>query len=233
MTDRLPFLMIPGLNCSALLYANQIPALEQLGPVSVGDHTRDDTIEGMAKRILAAAPARFHLIALSMGGYVAFEILRQAASRVGKVALLDTSARADLPQHSERRLKFIHMAETGKFPEINDTLFPLLVHPDRKEDTALRAIVDKMAEETGPEAFIRQQRALISRPDSRAFLPSINNETLVMVGDSDKLIPPEQSEEIASGIPGATLQFVKDSGHLPVLERPEETTAALIAFFGR
>lgn len=232
MTDPMPFLLIPGLNCSARLYRHQIPALSKFGAVSVVDHTKDDTIAGIARRALTVAPARFHIVALSMGGYIAFEILRQAQERVEKVALLDTSARTDQPQHTERRLKMIALAEGGKFQAVKDALFPLFVHTDRVEDETLHAEVDRMADEVGPEAFVRQQRALMTRADSRPFLPQITRTTLVMVGDTDRLIPPEQSEEIAAGIPGARLEYVKDCGHLSTLEQPQAVTNSLLRFFG-
>ncbi|HLY53085.1 MAG TPA: alpha/beta hydrolase, partial [Steroidobacteraceae bacterium] len=103
MSESLPLVMIPGLLDSARLYARQLPELWRLGPVMVADHTRDDSIAGIARRILANAPPRFALAGLSMGGYICFEILRQAPGRVAKLALLDTSARADTPEASAMR----------------------------------------------------------------------------------------------------------------------------------
>lgn len=227
-----PFVLIPGLLCTGRLYQHQIPALSKLGAVSVADHTRDESIAAIAERVLKTAPEHFHIVALSMGGYVAFEILRQAQARVGKVALLDTSARPETPQATERRLKLIALAQSGRFGEVNETLYPLLVHPSRKDDAALRLEVDRMADEVGSEAFIRQQRALMGRPDARPQLPQIARPVLVMVGDSDRLTPPEHSEEIASGIAGARIEYVKDCGHLSTLERPEAVTNSLRHFFG-
>ena len=94
--DNLPIVLVPGLNCSARLYAQQIPALWRFGPVTVADHTRDESVAAIARRILAAAPPRFALAGLSMGGYLAFEIMRQAPQRVAKLALLDTGARSEI-----------------------------------------------------------------------------------------------------------------------------------------
>ena len=106
MSDSLPIVLIPGLLASARLYAEQVPELWRFGPVTVADHTRDDTMTGIATRILAAAPPKFALIGLSMGGYISFEIMRLAPERVAKLALLDTSARPDLPEQSEARRAF-------------------------------------------------------------------------------------------------------------------------------
>src|SRR5579884_3793538 len=105
--DALPVVLVPGLNCSARLYAEQIPALWQFGPVTVADHRRDDSMAAIARRILADAPPRFALAGLSMGGYVAFEILRQAAARVTKLALLDTGAGAEAPERTAQRKPLI------------------------------------------------------------------------------------------------------------------------------
>ena len=227
-----PIVLLPGLNCSPRLYGPQLPALWRIGPVQVADHTRADTMEGIAGSVLAAAPLQFHLVGLSMGGYIAFEILRQSPERVLKLALLDTSARADLPEQAERRRGFIQLAEDGRFNEVNDILWPLLVHPSRLNYKALRAVVDAMAAETGPEAFARQQNAIAGRPDSRPNLSSIKNETLVVVGEADQITPPKLAHEIANGIPGARLEVVAECGHLTTLERPDVMTRLLVEFLG-
>src|SRR5687767_438516 len=120
MDEPLPILLVPGLNCSARLYAAQIPILWRFGPVTVADHTRDDAMAAIGRRILASAPPRFALIGLSMGGYLALELLRQAPDRVARVALLDTSARADTPEQSERRDRLIGLARDGRFAEVTD-----------------------------------------------------------------------------------------------------------------
>ena len=231
-SNSTPIVLLPGLNCSPRLYGPQLPALWRIGPVQVADHTRCDTMQAIAASVLAAAPPQFHLVGLSMGGYIAFEILRQARERVLKLALLDTSARADLPEQAERRRGFIQLAEDGRFNEINDILWPLLVHPSRHSYKALRAVVDAMAAETGPEAFVRQQTAIMGRPDSRPGLPSIKSETLVVVGEADQLTPPQLAHEIADGIPGARLEVVAECGHISTLERPEVMTRLLVEFFG-
>src|ERR1700751_1544060 len=167
MPDPLPIVPSPGLTCSARLYADQIPALWRFGPVTVAAHTRDDSMTAIARGILAVAPPRFALAGLSMGGYIAFEIMRQAPERVAKLALLDTGARADMPEMTERRHALMTMAKDGRYGEIPDLAFPLYVHRARRGDEGLKRVVRAMAEETGLEGFLRQQQAIISRPDSR------------------------------------------------------------------
>lgn len=228
MAETLPVVLVPGLNCSPRLYAAQMPALWGFGPVTVADHRRDNTMEAIAARILRDAPPRFALIGLSMGGYVAMAILRAAAERVAKLALLDTGPRADTPQQSENRKRQIDIALGGRFAEIPGLQWPMLVHTNRQHDAALKEIVVQMAEETGAEAFVRQQRAIMSRPDSRPGLPQIRCPTLILVGDGDQLTPPELSEEMNTLIPGSRLVKVPDSGHLSTLERPDAVTRALV-----
>jgi len=228
MTKPLPIVLVPGLICSARLYADQIPALWGGGPVTIADHRRDDSVDAIAARILAAAPPRLALAGLSLGGYIALAMARQAPERVARLALLDTSARPDTAQQTERRRALIELAKNGRFSEIPELLFPLFVHRNRHGDEALRAIVRAMAQETGPDAFVRQQQAIMTRPDCRPLLPSIRCPTLVLVGDGDELTPPALSEEIAAGIAGAHLVVVPDCGHLSTLERPEAVSRALI-----
>ncbi len=228
--NPLPTLFIPGLAASARLYQHQIPALWRLGPVMVADHTRQSSMAGLAQDILAAAPPRFALVALSMGGYIAFEIMRQAQERVLKLALLDTSARPDTPEQMEGRRLRISMAQAGGFREIPALMFPGLVHASRRDDGDLKSIVEEMAAETGPEAFVRQQTAIMGRADSRPTLSAISCPVLVMVGDGDQLTPPAIAQEIAQGIAGAHLVIVPESGHLSTLERPGFVTQKLVGW---
>jgi pimeloyl-ACP methyl ester carboxylesterase len=224
----LPIILVPGLNCSARLYAEQIPVLWQFGPVTVADHRRDDSMAALARRILAAAPPRFALVGLSMGGYAAFEIIRQAADRVVKLALLDTGAGSELPARTETRKPLIKLAQQGRFAEITDDQFPLLVHRSRHADAVLKQAVRAMNEETGAEAYLNQQRAIIGRPDSRPGLAAIACPTLVLVGDEDQPTPPALAHEMANGIRGSRLVVVPACGHLSTMERPQAVTAALV-----
>jgi pimeloyl-ACP methyl ester carboxylesterase len=193
----------------------------------VADHRRDDGMDAVAARILTDAPPRFALAGLSMGGYIAFAMLRQAPERIAKLALLDTSARPDTPEQSAAREKFIAMAQAGKLPEIVDMLAPRFLHRDRHNDQTLNRIVRDMAADTGADAFVRQERAIMTRPDSRPLLASIKCPTLVLVGEGDELTPPDLAKEIAGGIAGARLTVVPNSGHLSTIEQPDAVNAAL------
>jgi len=228
MADSLPIILVPGLNCSPRLYAAQVPELWHFGPVTIADHTRDDSMAAIARHILAAAPPRFALAGLSMGGYVALEIVRQAADRVARLALLDTGARDDPPAAQETRRNRIALAETGRFAEVNEAMWPVLVHPDRRDDAALKQVYLAMCRDVGAEAFVRQQKAIMARADSRPLLATIDCPTLVLVGAQDELTPPHLADEMAAGIKGARLVKVPDCGHVSALERPEAVTRAMI-----
>ena len=232
-SHSLPTVLIPGLLASPRLYAEQIPELWRLGPVTVATHTQDDSIGAIARRILASAPAQFALAGLSMGGYVCFEILRQAPERIAKLVLLDTSARPDWPEQSEARRSQIALARSGRLGEVADALFPRLVHARRWGDESLRRIWRAMVQEVGADGFVNQQTAIMSRPDSRPGLSAIRCPTLVIVGDSDLLTPLEWAEEIASGIADARVSVIRDSGHFSTLEQPAAVTKSMVEFLKR
>jgi len=228
-----PLLFLPGLLCDAALWRAQIEHFSARRGVTVGCVTRDDSIAAMASRVLAEAPPVFALAGLSMGGYVALEILRQAPERVAKLALIDTQARADNDDQRERRTALMALARQGRFRGVTPRLLPLLIHKDRLEDAPLCDTVMGMAERVGQEAFLRQQTAILGRIDSRPHLEAIHCPTLVLCGAQDALTPPELAEEMADIIPRATLSVVPDCGHLAPLEQPAATNAALDAWLER
>ena len=227
MANPLPIVLVPGLLCSARLYAPQVTALWPFGQITIADHRRDADMAAIAARILAEAPPRFALAGLSMGGYIALAMVRQAPERVAKLALLDTSARSDRPEQTAAREKLIGLAQAGKLDDVAEALIPRFLHRARQKDETLTRIVRDMAADTGADAFVRQQHALMSRPDARPQLPVIRCPTLVLVGDGDELTPPELSKEICDGISGARLVVVPDCGHLSTIEKPDAVNAAL------
>lgn len=225
-TPRIPLLLLPGLLCDARLWRDPAQALADVAEVRHADLTRDDSVAGMAARVLAEAPAEFALAALSMGGYVAFEILRQAPRRVLKLALLDTSARLDPPKRRAVRQAGLALAEAGRFAGVTRKLLPQLVHESRV-DSEVGEDVMAMAQRVGLQAFLRQQRAIIDRPDSLPLLPTLTQPTLVAVGENDQMTLPEESTLIHASIPGARLHVFARCGHLPPMEVPQETAQVL------
>jgi pimeloyl-ACP methyl ester carboxylesterase len=230
MATSTPIVLVPGLNCSARIYSNHVAPLWRLGPVTIANHMHGDTIEAIARHVLACAPPRFALVGFSMGGYISFEMIRQAPDRVSKLALLDTSARPDTPEQSERRAERVAMARSGHFSESLDLQYPIVVHHSRRNDHELRFQYRRMAEEYGADAFVRHSVASSLRIDSRPCLAAIRCATLVLVGDSDQLTPPDAAAEMAAKIKSARLVTVSDCGHLSPLERPEAVAEALVAW---
>ncbi len=231
MTPRPPLLLLPGLLCDARLWRDQVAALAPLAAPVVADLTLDDRIEAMAARALAALDGPFALAGLSMGGYVALEIMRQAPGRVTRLALLDTGARADTDEQKRRRRGLISLSRSGQFRGVTQRLLPSLIHPSRV-DGPIAAEVMEMAERVGKDAFLRQQEAIMHRIDSRPHLARIAVPTLVGVGADDALTPPPLAAEMAALIPGARLRHFTNAGHLPTMETPEAVNAALAAWLG-
>jgi pimeloyl-ACP methyl ester carboxylesterase len=228
MINKLPLVLVPGLLCDAALWRGQIEDLADIAQPWIADVTRDNSMTAMARRVLAEAPSgRFALAGLSMGGYVAQAILREAPERVERLALLDTSAMADTPEQSVRRRGLIDLAEKGDFKGVTPRLLPLFVHPDRLSDKALTDEVMAMTERVGKDAFLRQQRAIMGRPDNRPNLPKIDCPTLVICGRQDQMTPLDWNADIAALVPGARLEIIEDCGHLTTMERPWETSVAL------
>lgn len=228
-----PLVLVPGLNCPATLFAAQIRALSAERSVIVAENRLDDTLEGMARRLLAQAPERFALGGLSMGGYVALSVMRLAPERVTRLALLDTTARPDTEEASANRRRLIALAEQGRFEDVHPVLWQRLVARERLSDRALEGQVRGMMVETGAEAFIRQQRAIMARPDARPLLPHIGVPTLVLVGEEDQITPLPIAEEMAAAIPASTLVVVPRCGHLSTMEQPEAVNAALAHWLAR
>jgi pimeloyl-ACP methyl ester carboxylesterase len=228
MDNSMPILLVPGLGASPRVYAPVVPALWQYGPVTVANHMRDDNMGVIARRILAEAPPRFALAGHSMGGYIAFEIMRQAPGRVAKLALINTQARSDTPEAIERRRGMIAGIEAGGYYAGVSAMYPGLVHPSRRDDADLQKLVREMAEDIGPEAYVRQLTAVIGRTDSRPTLAAIDCPTLVVTGDEDNTISNALSVEMADGIAGARLTMIPQCGHFPQLEQPRATMDALV-----
>ena len=228
MDNTMPILLVPGLGGSPRSYAPVIPALWRFGQVMVANHIRDDSMGAIARRILSEAPPRFALAGHSMGGYIAFEIMRQAPERVAKLALLNTQARPDTPEAIERRRGMIKAIEAGGFDAGIDAMYPGFVHPSRRDDAALKKVVREMGEDIGPEAFVRQLTAVMGRADSRPTLATIACPTLVLTSDQDNTISNSLLVEIADGIPGAKRVTIADCGHLSQIEQPQAVADALV-----
>jgi pimeloyl-ACP methyl ester carboxylesterase len=220
--------LLPGLLNTARLFQAQLAALrDRVADIVVPELWHEDTVGALAQRVLAAAPPRFALVGFSMGGYVALEMLRRAPQRIERLALIDTSARADSDEQRKRREALISQSSIGAFKGVTARLLPLLVHPARLGDGELVAVLQEMAQQVGREGFQNQQRAILSRPDSREELAGIAVPSAVICGRDDLLTPLLHSQEMAAAIPDAVLTVIDRCGHVSPLERPDAVSAAL------
>ncbi|WP_248796481.1 alpha/beta fold hydrolase [Pseudomonas sp. MWU13-2105] len=224
--NNTPLVLIPGLLCDERLWAHQKAALEHARPICIPDVSLDASIAQMAERVLDEAPPCFALAALSMGGYVAMEIMRRAPERVMRLALIDTMVRPDDETRAKARRGLLSLAELGRFKGVTPQLLPKLMHP-RCIGTAVADTVQAMANAIGKDGFVRQQQAIIDRADYRPVLETIAVPTLIVVGENDEITPPAESEEIHRGIQRSRLILLPECGHLPPLEHPQLTTQLL------
>ena len=223
-----PIVLVPGMLCTTEIFASQIAALWPYGSVTVASTLEGDTIAEMAAAILGAAPPRFALAGISMGGYIELEIMRQAPERVLKLALLDTEARPDTPAQTAQRRALLAQVNTANFETLLALALPAIVHPARQDDAVLRETNVRMGLAVGIDRWARQAEAVMARIDYRPSLPAISVPTLVLVGDSDTFTPPDRSEEMAAAIPGARLVVVPECGHASTIEQPDAVNRALI-----
>ncbi|MEG3617571.1 alpha/beta hydrolase [Magnetovibrio sp. PR-2] len=232
MEHKPVLIVVPGLLCDRALWEPQIEALSDAYDVRVADASQNDSMEVIAMRLQGLAHGPFALAGLSMGGYVAQEVMRQCPERITHLALVDTNARADLPEQTENRKRTMNIADEGKLDTIVQEMVPNLVHPDHM-DTAGK-IFGEMAERVGAEAFVRQQTAIMDRIDGRDDLAAINCPTLILCGEDDALTPVKVHEEMADGIgANAELVVIEHCGHLSPLEKPEAVTDAFRTWFAR
>ncbi len=223
----LPILALPGLLCDERLWQQQAAALAPDHPLTTFPLVPHASMAELAVAALKRAPAgRFALMGLSMGGYLALELMRQAPERVAALALLDTSARPDTMEATVARRQAIAESETD-FDGVAAALQPRELHPTRLGDTALVGIVTAMARAIGRAGYVRQQEAIIGRADSRPTLAQIRCPTLVLCGREDALTPLALHEEMHAGIAGSTLVVIERCGHMSTLERPDEVNDAL------
>jgi pimeloyl-ACP methyl ester carboxylesterase len=230
-TTSEPLILVPGLGADARMWAPQVAALRERAAIAVADDAmRRESIPAMAAAILAAAPPRFALAGASMGGYVALEVMRQAPVRVARLALLNTSARADSAEQKAARQALIAIALRDGVDAAVAERLPLTVHAARRCDAAFIRIFFDMQRDAGVDSYVRQMRAALGRADSRPLLPTIACPTLVIAGREDALLPLALSEEMAATIPDARLVVIDDCGHCANLEHPAAVNAALAAW---
>lgn len=222
-----PLVLVPGMMCDARLWGPQLVELSAERAVHLAPITGADTVAALAARTLEDAPPRFALAGLSMGGIVAMEVIRRAPDRVTRLALLDTNPLAETPAVAAAREPQIVAARSGRLADVmREEMKPNYLAPGPEQAAVLEIVMD-MALALGPDVFVAQSRALQRRPDQQGTLRRVAVPALVLCGQYDALCPVRRHELMADLMPHATLEVIADAGHLPTLEQPEETTAAL------
>ncbi len=230
---KTPVVFLPALLCNAGLFIHQIKTMESECDFYVPDLGLDENVSDAAARVLKRAPERFVLGGISMGGYVALEIMRQAPERVRGLILADTNAHADPEAAREKRLKAIETARAkGIEPLIKPTLLDIIA-PEHRSNDVTRHILERMAELTGVDKYVNEQKTIMSRPDSTASIGKIDCPVLVVGGEKDALSPPDALDAMTRLIPRAAHVVIRNAAHLPPLENPAAFTAALRAFIGK
>ncbi len=226
--EKQDLVLIPGLALNHRIWGEITPKLEQYANVMVAEPYYSDNIHGMAVDILSKAPDKFALAGISMGGYISMEIMRIAPERVTRVAFLNTNARADSEEASDRRRKSIEFAQKGKYKEVVELSVQGLLSQRAIKETNAPDTIRKMAEEVGLDVFIKQQNAIMTRIDSRESIKDISVPTLVVCGMEDKGATPDVMMEISNAIKGARFVVIEDTGHLSPIESPDEVAAEMI-----
>ena len=222
----LPLVLIPGMMCDARMWGG-IPAALHPRPVAHVVPTEADSMAELARILLRDAPPRFALAGLSMGGILAMEVLSQAPERVERLALLDTNPRAELPEVRANREPQIARALNGGLARVmRDEMKPNYLAKGPGKKAVLDLCLD-MALSLGPDVFARQSRALRDRMDRQATLAAFRGPALVLMGAEDRLCPRDRHDLMHALMPQSRLVIIEGAGHLPTLERPIETTAAM------
>jgi pimeloyl-ACP methyl ester carboxylesterase len=220
-------LFLPGAFTDRRLFAHQLEHLGDVAAPGFVDLPDVDTVDVMAERILADAPARFALAGLSLGGVVAFEILRRAPERVTRLALMATTPEPDPPPVTAIRRAAIDRVRGGDFEGQVNTVVPVLLGPETRGRPDHVTAVRGMVTAVGPDRYARQIEALVARPDQRALAAAVARPTLVLGGRDDPVTTVEAQRALADTIPTARLAVVEQAGHLVTLDQPVAVTALL------
>jgi len=226
MADTQDLVLVPGLVCDFEIWRHQLDHLDDVAEIFVPNVSTGETMEEMARIVLDEAPDQFALAGFSMGGYVAFEMLRQAPGRITRLAVLDTSAGVDTPEKTSNRKETIAACERGDYDQIIENMLAILLHPDHQREPFV-SFVKSMAARVGADVFALRHRAMLTRADSRDLLKATNIPVRAICGRQDAMSPVEAHEEIAELATKGRFSIIEQCGHMTILERPQAATALL------
>lgn len=236
MPQHPQLLLLPGLAADERLWRGVLPHMpEALRPEVATAHqdTTLHTIEDFAARLLAQHAGPLVLAGASMGGMIAMEAARQAPERIAGLALLGTTARPETPDMRALREAAIELFEQGRLREVIEPNVALAFHPHNAADSALVQAYLDFVLDAGAAHLVRQNRAVVRRPDARRHLPHVACPVLVVCGAADQLTPPECSAEIAALVPAAEHHLLPDSGHMLTMEQPDAVNHLLVQWLAR
>jgi pimeloyl-ACP methyl ester carboxylesterase len=225
--------LLPGLAGDSEMWRDQLPALAAWRPHVSDVHMRHPTIAEMAAALLARHAGRLALCGASMGGMLAMEAARQAPARIAGLALLGTSARPEDEEMRHVREKAIALFAQDRVAEVIEPNAAFAFHPRHAQDTSLVQRYVEFVLRAGALQLVRQNRAVIGRPDARPHLSAIRCPTLVMCGEDDQLTPVDRSREIAALVPGARFVTLPECGHMLTMEQPDAVNAELLRWLDR
>ena len=226
MKPEIPLLWLPGLLCDEALFREVNRELPDWVAPFTSDLAAETSMQALASKVLEDAPDTFILGGLSMGGILAFEVLRQAPTRVKGLILMDTNSADEKPEVSEKRYALVDKAKAGEFESITpDVLMPVLIHPSQLHNQQLMEQISQMAINVGINRFEAHAHALATRPDSRPLLEDIKIPTLVITGKDDLLCPIDNHLLMAKHIENVSLHVIPNCGHLSTMEQPDQVAA--------
>jgi len=227
--------LLPGFLCDRTVWEEQIAALSGVAACTCAEYGRLDSLAAMAQSVLRAAPERFAMAGHSMGGRIALEVFRQAPSRVTRIALFNTGARARPAgpagaeeEHKRRALLAVARSEGMRAMALQ--WIPGMVAPDRLADGPLVEAIARMFERKTPDIFEAQMNALLGRPDATGLLGQIRCPALLLSGREDSWSGPAAHQEMAASMPNSRLVVVPECGHMSTMEQPAAVAAAMHAW---
>ena len=228
-----PLLLVPGLMCDHAVWEPLLPTLSVGRACTVVDHGMADSLPGMARQLLVAAPDRFAIAGHSMGARVVLEVLRQAPERVTRVALLDTGYQARAggsagEEEARKRHALLALARERGVRAMAAAWVQGMVHPARLSDAPLIDAILAMFERKSAEVFACQIHALLERTGASNVLAGVKVPTLILCGRQDAWAPVAQHEAMQRLAPGSVLEVIEDAGHMAPMERPAAVAGALV-----
>jgi len=227
-----PILLLHAFPLDARMWDAQVAALEQAGYETLAPNLPgrepDDDLGRWAERILELLPGPFIPVGCSMGGYLMFELWRQAPARIPAAVFVDTRAGADTPEAREGREETIGILSEDDFDAFWELQEPKLFTPKTPPDIVERARA--IASEQPIANLVATLRALAARRDSSETATTIAVPSLVLVGADDALTPPGEARELAGHLPAGKLVEIAGAGHLTPLEKPGEVKEELFVF---